>query len=206
VSDRRLVYLSGEPGVGKSTLMREVTADWQRAYLPKEPGLAPARDLLADTRPPGTIRAVEIGRQRDQFSGTDALPSNCIDDATAYFATGQAAREAPLILAEGSRLAVRRFLVSAVDTGWRVQLLHLHGEELAAERRAARARWLRRPEQNPAWVKGRRTGCLNLATHAPDWGVEVLVVDAARLETDDTYRAAIIDTCRDDLRAASPPR
>lgn len=202
MADRRLVYLSGEPGVGKSTLMREVTAPWARVYLPKEPGAAPARDLLGNvTEQPGGIVAVELGRVRDSFSGTDALPSNCIDDACVYLASGQAAREAPLLLAEGARLANRRFLTAALDAGWRVQLLHLDGEDLAAERRSSRARWLRKPEQNPAWVKGRRTSARRLAAEAASWGAEVLVVDAAKLEHDDDYRAAVIHTVRGD----SPP-
>ena len=199
MSDRRLFYVAGEPGVGKSTLMREVTSGWSRAYLEKEPGRAPARDLLADTTHAGQGRivAVEIGRVREQFSGTDALPSNCIDDAVAYLQSGLAAREAPLLLAEGARLSVRRFLQAAVNAGWRVQLLHIEGEELAAERRTNRAHWLRRPEQNPSWVKGRRTACRKLAAEAPSWGVEVLAASAEALEQDDAYREAVVRTARE---------
>jgi hypothetical protein len=195
VADRRLVYLSGEPGVGKSTLMREATSCWQRLPLPKDPGRAPARDLLGDIAT-GRIAAVELGRQRDTFSGTDALPSNCIDDAETWLRSGQAARHAPLLLAEGARLANRRFLTAAVESGYRVDLLHLSGMAVAAERRANRARMLNRPQQNPSWVKGRRTAAANLALAAPDWGVQVLVVDAPRLETDLDYRDAVIATIR----------
>lgn len=201
MGDRRLVYVSGEPGTGKSFLMREATADWLRAYLPKEPGVAPHRDLLARPEPPGGIVAVELGRVRDQGSGTDALAPNCVEEAVAYVLSGLAAREAPLILAEGARLSVRPFLEAAVHAGWRVQLLHVEGAEVAAERRANRARWLRRAEPNPSWIKGRQTAARKLATEGPSYGVEVLTVNAASLEDDDAYRAAVIATMRGD----SPP-
>lgn len=207
MSDLRLVYVSGEPGVGKSTLMREVTAGWERIYLPKEPGRAPARDLLFDrTAPSGVASAVELGRIRDAFSGTDALPSNCIDDACWWLTSGKAADEAPLVLAEGARLANQRFIRTALNNGYRVQLLHLQGMALAAQRRADRARTLGKDEQNPAWVKGRRTAAANLALYAPTWGVEVLVVDAAKLMTDHGYHDAVIATCRGQMRTDSTPR
>jgi hypothetical protein len=196
MADLRMVYLSGEPGVGKSTLMQEITRGWQRLHLPREPSRAPARDVLADNRPPGRIVAVEIGRQRGAFSGTDALPSDCINDACTYLISGQAAREAPLLLAEGARLANLRYLCAAVDAGYRVQLLHMHGEELAARRRSYRARDLAKPEQNAAWVKGRRTASARLAEAAVAIGADVLLVDASKLEDDLDYHDAVINTVR----------
>lgn len=206
MSDLRLVYLSGEPGVGKSTLMRQITEDWTRIYMPKEMGGPPCRDLLFDHARPAQAVAVELGRIRDTFSGTDALPSSVIGEAELWLTSGRAAREAPLVLAEGARLANRRFLTCAVTTGYRVQLLHLSGLALAAQRRATRARTLGKPEQNPSWVKGRRTAAANLALAAPDWGVESLVVDAEKLTTDDTYRNAVIVTARGTLHTGTPPR
>jgi hypothetical protein len=174
-----LVYMSGEPGVGKSTLMGDLTAAWRRHPLPD----APARDLLLA---PGTLRplAVELGRRRDAFAGTDALPSAVIGAAEHYVRSGRAADEAPLLLAEGARLANLRFLRAATDTGYTVTLLHLYGERVAAARRAARAHRLGRPEQNDAWVRGRRTAAVNLANAAPDLGVRVVPVDVDRLHRD----------------------
>jgi len=177
----RLVYLSGEPGVGKSTLMRQLTAGLLRHSLPADDD-APARDLLLTPRS-RRVLAVELGRARDAFSGTDALPSAVIAAAERYVRDGRARDEAPLLLAEGARLACRRFLTAAVAGGWQVTLVHLRGEHLAAERRATRAATLGRPPQNPAWVKGRRTAAANLARDAQAWGVRLVVVDALAVAT-----------------------
>lgn len=203
MSDLRLVYLSGEPGIGKSTLMREITANWERIYLPQEPGTAPHRDLLFD-RSTGRAAACEVGRIRDSFSGTDALANNCITEAEAWLASGKAAREAPLILGEGARLANRRFLSCAVGTGWQVHLFHLQGASLAAHRRSDRARTLGTREQNPSWVKGRRTAAANLALTAHAYGVTIHIIDAARIQTDHAYHDTIIDTARGSHPASTP--
>lgn len=176
---RTLLYVSGEPGVGKSTLMADLTAGLLR--VPVEPEVnAPARDWLLTHVALTSMVAVELGRRRDSFSGTDALPQTVILPAEAYLRSGRAAEETSVLLAEGARLACRRFLTAAVDSGWRVLLAHLEGPQVAADRRASRAATLGVPEQNAAWVKGRRTAATNLASAAPAWGCEVIVLDAAR--------------------------
>jgi P-loop Nucleotide Kinase3 len=193
VNPPRLIYLSGEPGVGKSTLMAELTAQWTRAPQPATGG-APARDvLLADATAEGIHSravAVELGRRRDAFSGTDALPSTAIVAAERYLLSGLAAAEAPLLLAEGARLACRRFLQAATAAGWHVTLLHMTGPATAAARRTARAARLVKPEQNPAWVRGRANAAANLAAAAPAWGVDVQHLDVDTLPGDSAYPAA----------------
>lgn len=193
----RLLYLSGQPGIGKSTLMAELTAHLRRLPLPPDDG-APARALLIRRLSDGNpwIQAVEIGRRRDSFSGTDALPQTVIDVAERYVRTGRALSETRLLLAEGARLACRRFLTAAADSGWAVTLIHLTGDDTAAERRAARAVLLGKPEQNPGWVKGRITAARNLAAQAPDWGVRVITLDANR---------PVADLAQDVRNALTPP-
>jgi hypothetical protein len=176
---RVLLYMSGEPGAGKSTLMAELTRGLYRVPLPPAAD-APARDLLR--QPLGALMedvAVELGRRRDSFSGTDALPQTAITAAETYLRSGLAERETTLLLAEGARLANGRFLRAATATGWTVVLVHLHAPAAAAERRAKRAAELGKPEQNPSWVKGRATAARNLALAAPSWGCLVFRLDAA---------------------------
>lgn len=167
----RLLYLIGEPGIGKTTAMAAFTKRWSVLGELSDPG----RVLLADGR--GAIEAVELGRRRPGgFSGTDALAMNAITGAEQYLLTGQAHAETPLLLAEGARLANRRFLSAAVATGWKTHLVYLHGPDLAAQRRAQRG-----TGQNEAWVRGAATRARRLAEEPPP-GVRVHRFDATYLD------------------------
>lgn len=170
--------MSGEPGTGKTWLMSQLTDGWLRTPLPPERGTAPARDLL--TSRGGRVLAVELGRQRPGgYSGTDALPSAVIGDACTYLSSGRADAEAPLVLAEGARLANRRFLYTAAAVA-EVTLVCLVGPEVAAARRAARAAALGIDLQNPSWVQGRRTAAEHLAAELDtEPGITVCRADAA---------------------------
>lgn len=162
---RRLVYLAGGPGSGKSTLMRRLVQrrGWTRVPGPDRPF---ARDWLVDAD--GTVTAVELGRQRAAFSGTDALGSAVIGTVIPWLANP----DAPLVLGEGARLANRRFLAAAVAAGFDTWLVALDHDD-ADGWRAARAARLGRT-QSPTWVAGRVTATRNLAAAPPD-GVHVLI-------------------------------
>jgi hypothetical protein len=187
-----LVYLSGEPGTGKTSLMRELTAPWSAITIDGSID-APARVAYYTNprQPPATddglwwwerpeLAAVEIGRHRPMFSGTDALPQTVIKPAEVYLLSGQAARETSLLLAEGARLANRRFLSAALEADWRIVLVHLANAAAAGERRRARAAAAHTVEKHPSWVMARRTAAANLAELVGDWGCTVLTLDAAR--------------------------
>lgn len=161
MAEDRLVYIVGEPGAGKSTLMAALTEGWERHELPGQP----KRDLLID----GTdTKAVELGRRRPGgFSGTDALSSTVINSAEPWLFR----HEAPLVLGEGARLGNARFLSAAVQAGYETLLVLLDHSE-ARRWRTSREAVLGR-QQNPTWVKGRRTASLRLA-ESPPAGVHVL--------------------------------
>lgn len=168
---RILAYLAGEPGTGKTTAMRRFTDRWLRVPLAG----CPARDALADPRT-GVVGAVELGRRRGTFSGTDALPMDVVVAAEAYLRHGRAALEAPVLLAEGARLANRRFLAAAVEAGYDAHLVVLDGPAVAAARRAARG-----TGQSEAWVRGAATRAARLAAN-PGAGVTVHLVPADDLD------------------------
>lgn len=171
----RLVYLIGAPGAGKSTLMARLTAGFDRVAIGTDEAPV-AHDQLFRTVPggvdDGTVELVgaELGVRRDLFAGTDALPSSVIDKAVPWIAT----RPYPLILAEGARLANKRFITAAADAGYAVTIAMLnHGA--ITEWRGARAVEIGR-EQNPAWVKGATTKANKLAEWAADRpGIDVVV-------------------------------
>lgn len=148
-----LLYIVGPPGAGKSTLMAELTRHCDRLTAT---GPVP-HDLLC--RPRGDDQnadvAVEIGRRRAAFSGTDALGMSIQSKAVEWIAT----RPHALVLAEGARLGTTGFLLAARRAAYRVVLVHLDPPpDALAGRRAQRG-----SNQNPAWMRGAATRARRLA-------------------------------------------
>lgn len=145
-----LVYLSGPPAAGKSTLMAALTSSCTRQHIP-EPL---AHDQLTTPGLPATVTCAEIGRRRDRFSGTDALPLHAHPAAVRWL------QQQPytLLLAEGDRLATITLLLAAADAGYDTHLVTL---ETPADVREQRCRQ-RGSAQNARWIKGRHTKALRL--------------------------------------------
>lgn len=148
MNDRLLLYLVGPPGVGKSTVMAELTSRCGR-----EQSLQPfAHDVLVrQDREVG----VELGRRRASFSGTDALGMSVQPRAVEWIAS----RPHRLVLGEGARLGTVGFLTAARTAGYRVLLVHLSAPEDVLERRRA----LRGSRQSPSWMQGAETRAQRLA-------------------------------------------
>lgn len=152
-----MLYLIGQPGAGKSTLMARLTEGMSRTSIAPHADFHPvAHDVLVD-RAVGVVVGAELGRQRELFSGTDTLPSSIIERAIPWLKTVPY----PLILAEGARLANKRFLMAAFDAGYAVTVALLDHPE-ADEWRKRRAKRIGR-DQAAAWVKGRLTASRALA-------------------------------------------
>jgi hypothetical protein len=151
--------------------MAAATAGYARTAVPAEPH-GVAREILIHPRT-YRIVGVELGRRRAGFPGTDTLPMNVCPAACRYVA-GRALDETPLLLGEGARLGNRRFLTAAVNSGWKVHLVHIFGAApVVAAWRAARG-----SNQSAAWVKGMTTQAARLASQPPP-KVTVHYVDAA---------------------------
>jgi P-loop Nucleotide Kinase3 len=152
---RTLIYLVGEPGVGKSTLMAKATSRFRRERVAgpvARDGLY--RPLNDETRVPSVFAAVELGGQREGgFSGTDVLPPNSIKLAYSWLATQS---ETSVVLGEGAKLATAPFFEAARDAGYCIRLISLYSR-LAPVRRHERAQRLGKPLQSESWVKGQIT-------------------------------------------------
>lgn len=155
----RMIYLVGQPGSGKSTLMAALTKGLARTSY-DTPDTPVPHDVLTD-RMTGQVVGAELGKQRGDFSGTDALASSIIDRAAPWIAD----RPYDLVLAEGARLANRRFIDAALDGGYAVTIGLLDHDQ-ADTWRKRRSKALGR-EQNLSWVKGRLTSSRKLAEAYP---------------------------------------
>lgn len=184
-----LVYLSGAPASGKSTLMARLTRYCVRHELTPN-SIGPARDLLHLPRPAAltlaSSAAIELGRRREAFSGTDALPMNAVIAAEQFISTS--AKGYSLILGEGDRLANRRFLLGARDAGWDVTLIHLDAPAPVLDARCRD----RGSTQSAGWRAGRETKAVNLATQMLSEGLRVHLFPTHALHTSATTPADTI--------------
>jgi hypothetical protein len=157
MSKTHVVYLAGEPGVGKSTAMSNLTDGYHRAVVSHKLKGGPARETLErDTEQVG----VELGRRHgphpEGFPGTDAMSMSAIVGVESWLVSGDAARETPLVLGEGARLANRRFVRACLIGGVKLTVVYFHDPAGADRRRKARG-----GKQNETWVRGQATRAAN---------------------------------------------
>lgn len=152
----RCLYLVGGPGVGKSALMDGLTVGYQRMEVGQpRSGLRPRREMLIKVRNGRAdehFSAVELGARAGKhpagFPGTDALSMSAIVDVEEWIVSGIAAHEAEWLLAEGARLANRRFVEALRQAGIGLDVVLVEAE-LAERRRTHRG-----SNQKPSWVAG----------------------------------------------------
>jgi P-loop Nucleotide Kinase3 len=157
----RLVYLIGDPGVGKTTLTRALLdrlADGATEVSSPVP-----HELLWRA---GRVVGAHLGRPREWFGGTDALAMNVQPAATAWLTT----RPFGLVVGEGDRLGNGKFFAAMTTAGIDLAVVHVTCPPTLAEARRVE----RGSRYHPAWLAGRRTKVARLAPQA------TAVVDASR--------------------------
>jgi hypothetical protein len=157
----RIVYMIGEPGSGKSTLMDFVFGPHRSSLIAKPF----AHMTLGPTDNPWGI---ELGKIREDFGGTDALSMGVLPIVVKWMATN----ETPLIVGEGDRLTAQSFF-QAAKTHRELSVVHL----ATPSEEAARRRSKRGSKQNETWIRGRITKVNNLAerygTHRIDGNLPI---------------------------------
>jgi energy-coupling factor transporter ATP-binding protein EcfA2 len=138
-----LLYIVGEPGSGKSTLVDHLTRG------------VPYREL----EKPFAYRlyscgVFELGKRRPDYPGTDALSMSVQPRVLGWLET----HAPPRVLAEGARLGNKSFLGAAKEIGYRVTVVLLKGKQAADLHRRIRG-----STQSAEWVDGRRTAAYNVA-------------------------------------------
>lgn len=157
-----LLYVTGRPASGKSTLCSALTAGLP-SFVDRKPF---AHVVYHSCAPP----VAALGAPRDGFPGTDTLSMNAITAVKAWLpGCGMD------VLGEGDRLANASFLDGAAALGLTVVHVHLDlDDEEAARRLAARTDW----SPSASWLAGRVTKARRLGERAD------LVLDA-RLPTEE---------------------
>lgn len=164
MSAKKIVYLVGEPGIGKSAAIDKLTRGLERIPVggAGHPEGGPKREWI--TGEDTNVFAVELGGRAGKhpigYPGTDAMSMSAIVGVEDWLVSGTAAEETSLIIGEGARLGVKRFADAALRADWQFTLVHAVGTRTADARRKARG-----SDQAESWIQGARTRANNFADY-----------------------------------------
>lgn len=161
--DRKLLYIIGAPGVGKTTvvrkLLRKVKGEYQR-----EPY------VYFTSYGNGCI---QLGYDRENFGGTDTL-GMAVQKHLQEWLLGC---DYTHILAEGDRLANKKFFDWCLESGFTLKIVCLEVSDSVAQKRLDARNAKIGKTQNARWIKTRRSKIDNLKQQ---FGDHMVVLDGNR--------------------------
>ena len=146
------VGLIGEPGVGKTTVMRSV---FEGTNL--EPDRLGASKWMISQEHKLIVMGVY---GQGVFDGTDRLSMSCYADLEESLICFDTLYPDYVVLWEGDRLTRNRWIDALVANKYEVQVFHLTANPLISQLR----RDSRGSNQHPSWITGRNTGSKKIAT------------------------------------------
>lgn len=170
-----LLYIIGEPGAGKTTVVKRLTRS-----VPFEVRTVP---YVSWTQ--YSTRLVQVGHDRGTFGGTDALGMASQKHVLGWLDYHLSEDSFKYVLAEGDRLANGKFFEAIHEMGIHFTVACIQAEpELLQERREKRNAEIGKA-QDERWLKTRATKVRNLAERwvAPEWTLDASlpVPELARL-------------------------
>lgn len=151
----KILFVIGEPGAGKSTLVSEAFGQLDRVEVDHLAAGGPMRELLWSN---GAMVGCELGRRSGKhpegYPGTDTMSQTAIVGVDEWLRAG--ADSLDFVVLEGTRLMNKRFVTAALAGDHQLMLFYLYGPAIARQRREARG-----SNQNPQWLKGRQTAAAN---------------------------------------------
>lgn len=162
-----ILWLVGEPGIGKTTIARQLLESFGPRGLEYQ---IPKWTAFGE-------RAAGAGYWRGtKFDGADTLPISHIGLALPFFVNVIPCEFAIL---DGDKLASQNAVEFALDTRCRVMCFHFIGQETARRQRLARG-----TTQQEHWVRGRRTKAQNFYNRFPGARYEVPVIPDTKVIVD----------------------
>jgi len=159
----QLIYVFGEPGAGKSTMIRDAIGDLLKTGF-KVPH--PFRHIIFPFNG-GLAAYLGSDNGKEPFPGTDRLSMGVQPAAVRLLKDNELALAGiKTIIAEGDRLGTISFFEAAREAGYKIIAIHAKSSR-AAQARAERASQTGQ-EQSKTWLKGRLTKVERLAKHCQE--------------------------------------
>jgi broad-specificity NMP kinase len=146
----KVIAIGGEPGSGKSTLMKRLIQHYSVEPKYNEVKLVPYLQK-------NNIYILGKYEEGEVFSGTDRMSMAVQPEAVKFCA---ALPENSIVLFEGDRLFTASFLEDCMDK-YNLEIIHLF-----ANKDIQKQRYLERgSEQNETWLRGRETKIANILSN-----------------------------------------